>query len=132
MVKNLSANAGDVRDVGFIPTLGRSPEEGRGNPLQYSCLENPMDRGAWWATIHGVSKSQIRLKCLSTSHIQSSFNLEVKISLDQLSIQRSFYRELSYGHNTQSNRLRFLTSLQSCQPPLSQNAHVSLFLTLTP
>ena len=100
MVKNLSANAGDVRDVGLIPRLGRSPGEGHGNPLQYSCLENPMDRGSWCATIHGVSKSQIWLKCLSTSHIQSSFNLEIKISLDQLSTQRSFYRELSYGHNT--------------------------------
>ena len=102
MVKNLSANAGDVRDVGFIPTLGRSPEEGRGNPLQYSCLENPMDRGAWRATFHGVAKSQIRLKCLSTSHIQSSFNPDVKISLDQLSTERNFYRQLSYGHKTLS------------------------------
>ena len=50
------ANAGDIRDVGSIPGLGRSPEEGNGNPLQYSCLENPMDRGAWWATIHRVRK----------------------------------------------------------------------------
>ena len=47
MVKNPPANAGDLRDVGLIPGLGRSPEGGRGNPLQYSCLENPMDRGAW-------------------------------------------------------------------------------------
>ena len=50
----------------FIPGSGRSPGEGHGNPLQYSCLENPMDRGAWWATIHGVSKSQKWLKWLST------------------------------------------------------------------
>ena len=57
MVKNLPANAGDVRDVGSIPGLGRSPGGGHGNPLQYSCLENPMDRGAWWATVHGVAKS---------------------------------------------------------------------------
>ena len=57
MVKNPPANAGDVRDVGSIPGLGRSPGAGRGNPLQYSCLENPMDRGAWWATVHGVTKS---------------------------------------------------------------------------
>ena len=56
-VKNLTANAGDLREVGLIPGLGRSPGGGRGNPLQYSCLENPMDRGAWWATVHGVTKS---------------------------------------------------------------------------
>ena len=58
MLKNLPANAGDVRDVGSIPGLGRSPEAGNGNPLQYSCLENPMDREAWQDTVHGVTKSQ--------------------------------------------------------------------------
>ena len=58
LVKNLPANAGDIRDVGSIPGSGRSPEEGNGNPLQYSCLENSMDRGAWRATGHGVTKSQ--------------------------------------------------------------------------
>ena len=57
MVKNLQANAGDARDVGLIPGLGRSPGGGNGNLLQYSCLENPMDRGGWWATVCGVSKS---------------------------------------------------------------------------
>ena len=53
MVKNPPANAGDM---GLIPELGRSPGEGNGNPLQDSCLGNPMDRGAWWATVHGVTK----------------------------------------------------------------------------
>ena len=57
--KKLLASAGDIRDVGSIPGLGRSPGEGNGKPLQYSCLENPMDRGAWWAIVHGVAKSQI-------------------------------------------------------------------------
>ena len=57
MVKNLSANAWDVRDMGSISGLERSPGRGHGNPLQYSCLENPMDRGAWWATVHRVRKS---------------------------------------------------------------------------
>ena len=57
MVKNLPANAGDVRDMGLIPRLGRSPGMGNGNLLQYSCLENPMDRGAWQATVPGVTKS---------------------------------------------------------------------------
>ena len=50
--------AGDIRDMSLIPGLERSPGEGNGNPLLYSCLENPMDRGAWWATVHRVSKSQ--------------------------------------------------------------------------
>ena len=49
--------SGDIRDVDLISGLGRSPGEGNGNPLQYSCLKNPMDRGAWWATVHGVTKS---------------------------------------------------------------------------
>ena len=59
VVTNLSANVGDIRDTGSIPGLGRSPGGGLGNPLQYSCLENPMGRGAWWATVHGIAKSQI-------------------------------------------------------------------------
>ena len=56
MVKNCPASEGDARDVGSIPGSERSPAEGNGNPLQYSCLENPMDRGAWQATVHGVTK----------------------------------------------------------------------------
>ena len=59
MVKNLPANAGDVRNSGSIPGSGRSSGGGHDNPLQYSCLENPMDGGARWATAHGVTKSQI-------------------------------------------------------------------------
>ena len=59
VVKNLSANAGDIRDVGSIPGLGRSPGGGHGNPLQYSCLENPTDRGAWQATVHRVTESDM-------------------------------------------------------------------------
>ena len=65
VVKNPPATAGDIRDVGSIPGLGRSPGGGYGNPLQYSCLENPMDRGAWWVTVHGVTKSRTQLKQLS-------------------------------------------------------------------
>ena len=59
VVKNLSANAEDIRDMGLIPGLGRSPGGGHDNPFQYSCLESPHDRGAWQATVHGVTKSQI-------------------------------------------------------------------------
>ena len=58
LVKNLPANAGDVKGVGLTPGLGRSPGRGHGNPLQYSCLENPRDRGAWQAIVHRVTKSQ--------------------------------------------------------------------------
>ena len=58
VVKNLPANAGDTRAKGSIPGSGRSPGIGNGNPLQYSCLENSMDRGAWQATVHGVAKSR--------------------------------------------------------------------------
>ena len=58
LVKNLPASAGDS---GSIPGLGKSPGGGNGNPLQYSCLDNPMDRGAWRATVHGVAKSQTQL-----------------------------------------------------------------------
>ena len=54
VVKNLPVSAGDVRDSGLIPGLGRSSGGGHGNPVQYSCLENPMDRGAWWVSVHGV------------------------------------------------------------------------------
>ena len=56
MVKNPPTNTGDIRDVGSIPGSGRSPGGGPGNPLQYSCMENPMDRGAWRKTVHGVTK----------------------------------------------------------------------------
>ena len=54
MVQNPLANVGDIRDVGSMPGSGRSLGEGHGNPLQYSCLENPMDKGAWWASVDGV------------------------------------------------------------------------------
>ena len=64
VVKNPLANT-DAWDAGLIPGWGRRPGEGHGNPLQYSCLGNPMDRGAWWATVHGVAKSRPRLKWLS-------------------------------------------------------------------
>ena len=61
MIKNLPARAGDIRDAGSVPGSGRSPGGGNSNPLQYSCLENPMDRGAWQATVHGVAKTWTRL-----------------------------------------------------------------------
>ena len=65
MVKNLPAKAGNIRDTGLIPESGRSPGGGDGNPLQYPCLENPMDRGVWWATFHSVAENWTQLECLS-------------------------------------------------------------------
>ena len=66
-VKASACNAGDL---GLIPGLGRSPGEGNGNPLQYSCLENPMDGGVWWDTVHGVTKSWTRLSELLNLKLQ--------------------------------------------------------------
>ena len=57
LVKNPPANAGDIRDMGPVPGLGRCPGGGHGNPLQYPCLENPMDRGAWWTAVLGIAES---------------------------------------------------------------------------
>ena len=61
MGKESACNAGDTDNIGLISGLGRSPGGGNGNQVQYSCLENPMDRGAWWATVHGVAKSGTQL-----------------------------------------------------------------------
>ena len=73
--KEPACQAGDIRDADSIPGLERSSGEGHGNPLQYSCLENPMDRGAWGTTVHGVTQSWTRLKQLSThAHMHGSLN----------------------------------------------------------
>ena len=66
MVENSPANAGDIRNAGSTAGLGKSPEERNGYPLQYSCLETPMDSVAWWATVHEVTKNWTQLKQLST------------------------------------------------------------------
>ena len=75
------ASACNAGDLGSIPGLGRSPREENGNPLQYSCLENPMDRGAWWASVHGVAKSQTRL---------SDFTSQVMLP-NQTKVDQSFH-----------------------------------------
>ena len=82
MLKNPPANAGDM---GLIPELGRSPGEGNDNPLQCSCLENPMDRGVWWATDLGVAKSQTRLKQLSMHNgtFQKTGGVELWLSFER-------------------------------------------------
>ena len=70
VVKNPPANTGDTRDTNLIPGSGRPLGVGNGNPLQYSFLENSMDIGAWWATVHGVAKNQTQLKQWCTVHTQ--------------------------------------------------------------
>ena len=67
VVKNPPANTGDKRDMGSIPASGKSPEGGHGNPLQFSCLKYPMDRGAWWTRVPGVAQSQTRLRDLAAA-----------------------------------------------------------------
>ena len=83
VVKNPPANAGDARHAGSIPGSGKSLGVGNGNPLQYTCMENSMDRGAWWAAVHGITKSWTRLKRLSSSS-SSSRALGVKTKIDAM------------------------------------------------
>ena len=83
MVKNLPASTGDAGDVGSVPGVGRSLGEGHGYPLQYSCLENPMDRGAWWTTVYGVAKSQTQL---SNRPCIYAWLLPFKMEIEQLGL----------------------------------------------
>ena len=78
MVKNPPAKAGDMGNPGLIPGLGRSPGEGNGNPLQYSCLGNPRDREAWWAKVHWVARvgHDLATKTITTSVFRRVFNLK--------------------------------------------------------
>ena len=89
-VKNLPAKARDMSDVGLISGLGRSPGEGNGYPLQYSCLENSMGRGGWWAMVHGVAKSQTRLSNTFSSHKQVK-NISVSL-VRSFTIQNRYFQ----------------------------------------
>ena len=84
-------NAGDQ---GLIPVLGRSPGEGNGNPLQYSCLESPMDRGTWWATVHGVAKSRTRLSYF-TYLLREEDSQGVPVSLTEIMRQKLEFMRLN-------------------------------------
>ena len=79
VIKNPPANAGDARDMGSIAGLGRAPGGGNGNPLQYPCLENPMDRGVWQATVYGVAKSRTQLRDLA--QVQDAVSDQMSITL---------------------------------------------------
>ena len=82
VVKNTPTSAGDIRGVGSIPGLGRSPGEGNGNPLQYSCLRNPMDRGAWWVTVHELERVGHNLATKQTTTNSSLSGCKVKSHCD--------------------------------------------------
>ena len=115
VVKNLPASAGDIRESGSIPGSGRSSGGGHGNSLQYSCLENPMDRGAWQATGHGVKKSWTQLKRLTIHAYMCIYFCEVclvcavilvSLSCSQSSqFSRPFIYHLPYSSGVQYSRL---------------------------
>ena len=79
----VKASASNMGDLGSIPGLGRFPGEGNGNPLQYSCLENPMDGGAWWATVHGVAKSRTRLSDFTSHKIPYGVAKKKKLAIGE-------------------------------------------------
>ena len=81
MIKNLPANAGDARDAVSIPGSGRYPGGGCGNPLQYSCLENPMDRGAWQATVHSMGSQRVRYDLTDIAHLNALMSPQAGHSL---------------------------------------------------
>ena len=96
VVKNLPANEGDARNADSIPRLGRAPGGRHGNPLQYSCLENPMARGAWWAIVHGIAKSDM-IEHMCTGSRNQDADL-IRRSSSCLA-RRMMLRLLVWGHN---------------------------------
>ena len=109
-LKNLPANAGDIRDAGSVPGLGRSPGGGHGNPFQDSCLENPMDRGAWQAMVHRVVRSQTWLKQLSTRAyklLESRKSVEVRKNHWEVhTLRANSHGKRSYNESTEpTNRV---------------------------
>ena len=103
VVKNLPASAGNAGDRGLIPGSGRSLGVGNGNPLQYSCLENSLDRGAWWATVHGVAKSWTWLSIHTHTHTHThrykdddAHSFLKKFNTFQREVQRECYWKCSF------------------------------------
>ena len=93
VVKNLPANAGATGDPGLIPESGRPPGEGHGNPLQYSCLGNSMDRGAWWATVHAIAESETTEV---TENVHTHYEAITVASLDHTHYLCLYYIPMSY------------------------------------
>ena len=97
MVKNLPASAGDARDLGPIPGWGRATREENGNPLQHSCLKNPMDRGDWQATVHGIVKSQDTIEWAYTyTYTYTRRDLKVCLKMDSRKVVTSEFCFLSF------------------------------------
>ena len=115
VVKNLPAITGDIRDVGLIPRSVRSPGGGHNNPLQYSYLENPMDRGAWQATAHRVSRSQTRLECLSREQGTNYFRYILRVIKPwwEMRVQRISKSECT-GSRSYPKQLLLCTPLEIC------------------
>ena len=111
VVKNLPANAGETRDVVLIPEWGRSPGEVNGNSLQYSCLENSMDRGAWWATVHRVAKSD--WTCTHMNYCQNILNVH-KVQFLSYLPAKVYKQKLQYFLS------KLLGSFYSLLPPCRQ------------
>ena len=119
MVKNSPANAGDVRDAGLIPGLGRSPAGWNGNPLQYSCLKNPVDRGALWAIVHRVAKNQTWLKQPSM-HI----SMHARVAVSMRNNQRTSINYLPSIFNA-----TFRMACPCLRNPSGSLVHVCFFMT---
>ena len=116
-VKNLPANAGDVRDTGSVRGSRRSPGEGNGDPLQYSCLENLMDRGAWRAMVHKVAKSRTRLKQLSLNECYRKQS-EKKLLNESICEKRTLHfgdsgDEESFIYISEENQIQRVPSVSS-------------------
>ena len=116
VVENPLANAGDTGPIpGWGRSLGGGHGDGHGNPLQYSCLENPMDRGAWWATVHGVVKSQTQLKWLSTCQKGFTIHLIVLNLLEWITALKSdIYKMSERAQNSLEHYLQVKSRIQSC------------------
>ena len=127
MVKNPPANAGDARDLGSTPGSGRSPGEGNGNPLQYSCLENPVDRGAWWAAVCGVAQSRTWLKRLSSS----SQYFCLKNSMDRGASWATVWvtKRHNWATNTHISQFSSLSHVQLFPTPWTAASQASLSIT---
>ena len=98
MVKNPPAIAGDAGNSGSVPGSGRSPGGGIGNPRQYSCLENPKDRGAWWAVVHGVATERLSMQACAFSALQSERDLPTHRTLSGLLwVPPTFYLQVNSG-----------------------------------
>ena len=139
MVKNMLASARDIRYICSIPGSGRSPGEGNGNSLQYSCLEDPMDRGAWWAAVRGVTKSQTQLSIftflfLSFSALLGNGNLWISIiftyKIWDLGQRANYRNDLGHFYSLhlllKLNKYTKITSLhQGIKPACSPPGHPS-------